>query len=236
MTGVILDDGTYWLFYTMAGNPSALGGFLQGNGSSGGGSTFSSGNTIDFNFEGPSQIPASISAQFSVRSRLFGTLIYPGDIGTGTFDVTYDPDYERTASSAALAGTYRGSQGSGANAITMSFSPGGGLSGSSGGGCGFSGSFSPRANGNVYNITLTFGGSPCALPGVSVSGVALLDQSVGSLLLVGLNGARDRGFLFLGNRTGAAATFGAMAKSAPGKPTAMTTTATGESSVTFTLR
>jgi hypothetical protein len=216
------------------GNQGALGGFLQGNGASSGG-TFSSGNTLDFNLEGPSRIPASLSAQFSVRSRLFGTLTYPGEIGTGTFDVSYDPDYERAPSTAVLAGSYTGRSSSSGITVTMNIAANGVLSGSSGGGCGFSGFATPRTNGNAYAITLTFGGAPCAAPGLSMNGVALLDQAAGSLLAVGLTGGRDEGFVFLGTRPGAAA-FGASAKSAPGKPTAITTTPSGEPFVFFPRR
>ena len=230
----MLDDGSYWLFYTLPGDTSSLAGFLQGTGGTSG-ATFISNDTRDFNLEGPSLIPATLSAGVAVRSTLSGSVTYPGDVGTGGFFATYDPDYEIVPTLAALAGSYSGQSALSGITVTMNIAGSGAISGSSGGGCGFSGWAVPRANGNVYAITITFGGLPCALPNTTFSGIGLLDIPARSLLAVGLNAARNEGFLFLGARPATA--FGAATtKSAPAPAKGPTRTATGEPLVTFGRR
>lgn len=51
VTGFVLDDGTYWILYSIPNASSFIAGVVQGTGSFLGGS-FSSSNGIDFNVEG----------------------------------------------------------------------------------------------------------------------------------------------------------------------------------------
>ena len=51
IAGLVLDDGSYWLFYSARDNPNVLAGLVQGTGTSHSGS-FGSSNTRDFNLEG----------------------------------------------------------------------------------------------------------------------------------------------------------------------------------------
>jgi len=48
--GLVLDDGSYWVFYTAISNPNVLAGLLLGTGTSYS-SSFGSSNTRDFNLE-----------------------------------------------------------------------------------------------------------------------------------------------------------------------------------------
>ena len=51
VTGLVLEDGSYWLFYTARDNPHILAGLVHGTGTSHSGS-FGSSTTRDFNLEG----------------------------------------------------------------------------------------------------------------------------------------------------------------------------------------
>src|ERR1700690_51299 len=51
ITGLILDDGNYYVLYSGINNPSVIGGFVQGNGTVLNGK-FTSNNGKDFSFEG----------------------------------------------------------------------------------------------------------------------------------------------------------------------------------------
>lgn len=51
VAGLVLEDGSYWLFYTTTDNPTILAGLIQGMGTSHSGS-FGSSTTRDFRLEG----------------------------------------------------------------------------------------------------------------------------------------------------------------------------------------
>ena len=71
-------------------------------------------------------------------------------------------------------------------------------------GCNFSGAVAPRPSGkNVFTVSLTFGGSPCALPGTSASGVAVaypLTAGGTQLIVAVRDGARTYGTAAFGTR------------------------------------
>jgi hypothetical protein len=63
VAGLVLDDGSYWLFYTARGNPNILAGLVQGTGTSHSGS-FGSSNTRDFNLEGAGIHAATMNGSY----------------------------------------------------------------------------------------------------------------------------------------------------------------------------
>ena len=71
MTNVVLDDGTYYFFYSVPANPALLAGVVQGNGTSNNGS-FTSATAKDFNLEGPGVLSATIAASYTERQSLNG--------------------------------------------------------------------------------------------------------------------------------------------------------------------
>src|SRR5688572_14429387 len=60
VSGIVLDDGIYWVLYSVVGNPNIVAGVVQGNSNSQNGSLTSS-NTKDFNLEGFGIIDGSIN-------------------------------------------------------------------------------------------------------------------------------------------------------------------------------
>ena len=115
ITNVVLDDGTYYSFYSVPANPALIAGLVQGNGTSNNGS-FTSSNAKDFNLEGPGVLNATIAANYAERQSLNGSISYPGPSVT-TFTSTYDTAYDMTPPLASLAGTYTGQAGSSAQGV-----------------------------------------------------------------------------------------------------------------------
>ena len=69
-------------------------------------------------------------------------------------------------------------------------------------GCGGAGWVLPRASGkNVYDVTITFQGSTCALGhGTTVRGIAVYDTAQRSLWALALNSAKSDGFIYVARK------------------------------------
>jgi hypothetical protein len=201
LRGAILDNGQLWMFYGGVGAPGSIAGFLQGSGTETA-TTYTSSNTLDFNLEGPSRQAATFTSTYTAKSTLNGSVTYPVTNTTGTFTTRYDSNYDRPASLTAIAGTYAGT-GDGTT-TTTTISATGVISGSSSGGCRFTGSTTPRTAGNVYDYSITFGAAPCDLQNQTLRGVATLDAAGRTLVAAGLDANRTAGFVFFGTKAGTA--------------------------------
>jgi hypothetical protein len=85
--------------------------------------------------------------------------------------------------------------------VTVIVSNNGSISGSSNTGCTFSGSFSPRTHGNVFDVTVTFDGQPgCSIGTETVKGIALYDAGTKQLYSAALNDTKTNGFVFIGTK------------------------------------
>jgi hypothetical protein len=195
---LFLDDGSYWVIYSFVGNSSVIAGAAQGNATANSG-TFSSSNGIDFNFEGFGINQFTLSGSYAAKSTLNGTLSYSSG-STVTFKGTYNADYDLTPSLATIAGTYVGTAATsgGIDAATASITDSGAISGRSALGCTYTGNASPRPKGNVYNISVTFGGGNCSNGTATVSGVAYFNAKTNELIAAALNSDRSNGFLSVG--------------------------------------
>jgi hypothetical protein len=200
IAGVVLDDDTYWVIYSITGNSDVIAGVVQGNGTSSNGS-FTSSNGLDFNFEGLGVNTFTLASTYAAKSSWDGTLNYSPSVTT-TFTSSYDSDYDLTPSLAAIAGTYSGSSFSsgGPESTGVDITSTGDISGSGASGCIFSGSVSPRANGNIFDISITFGGGICAGGTSTATGVAYFDAPTKQLTTAGLDSTRTGGFIFIGNK------------------------------------
>ena len=175
LAAVVLDDGTYYFFYSVPANPNLIAGVVQGNGTSNNGS-FTSANARDFNIEGLGVLSATIAASYAARQSLNGSITYPGT-SVVTFTSTFDPAYDTTPSLASLAGTYTGQAGSsgGVQSATVTVASNGVFTGVEADGCTFTGTASPRVRGNILDQSVTFGGAPCEFAGSTLVGIAFLD-------------------------------------------------------------
>lgn len=199
ITGIVLSNGTYYVLYSPVGSPTGIAGVTQGTGTSSAGA-FSSSNGKDFNLEGLGVNSATVSASYITKQSFNGTVSYTGG-GTTTFTSTYNADYETVPSLSALAGTFTGTVAFslGVQSATITVSPTGALSGG-GNGCSISGTASPRTDGNVYDILIKFGASPCYFANQSFTGIGYFNSATNTLYAVAPNAARTDGVIFVGTK------------------------------------
>lgn len=201
---LVLENGEYWAMY---GNNSSsaflVRGFLQGSGASNSGA-FTSANAKDFGFAPAlggtvnatyNAAAPSISGSFAISGQTVG---FNGGAIQGS---TYN--YAAAASLPSVAGSWslvalNGEQ------ITLVVQNSGAFSATGSSGCNFSGTVAPRPSGkNVFNVTLTFGPSPCALPNQAATGIALtypLTAGGTQLIVSVVDGTRTYGSAAFGSR------------------------------------
>ncbi len=197
LVGLVLEDGTYWLFYTARDNPHVLAGLVHGTGTSHSGS-FGSSNTRDFNVEGAGIRAATMHGSYVPNQSFHGTIAYVnGD--TETFTSTYNGDSESAPNMNLVVGTYAGLRAD-HHTVTVTVDAAGTLSGHSSDGCAVAGTLSPRGKGNVFHTSVTFGGDACRQGIKTVAGVAFYDAATSRLFSAALNPARTTSFLFLGTK------------------------------------
>ena len=197
VAGLVLEDSSYWLFYTARDNPNILAGLVQGTGASHLGS-FGSSNTRDFNLEGAGIRAATMSGSYLPNKSFHATMAY--FIGEAeSFTSTYAADSESAPNLALVAGTYAGLQADN-QTITVTVDSTGTLSGHSTDGCTVAGILSPRGKGNVFHTSVTFGAEACRQGNETLTGVALYDAATQRLYSAALNPARTTSYLFLGTK------------------------------------
>lgn len=194
---VVLSDGTFWGVYSAVGNDAVIAGLIQGSGTTNG-SGFTSGNGRDFSFEGNGVSNFSVNSQFEEMASFAGTASYA--TGNVTFAGTYDDTFDDTPSLAAVAGSYTGQAANtgGIELASFSINGAGAFSGSGASGCTFSGSLTPRTDGNVFNVAITFNGGVCLFGTSTIRGIAVYEPESAGLLVAVVNGSRTDGGLFLG--------------------------------------
>ena len=197
VAGLVLEDGSYWLFYTTRNNPNILAGLIQGTGTSHSGS-FGSSNTRDFNVEGAGIRSATMRGSY-VQNRSFdGTIAYvTGE--TESFTSTSDGDSELVPNLTLVTGTYAGLRADN-HTVTVTVDGAGTISGHSTDGCTVAGTLSPRAKGNVFHTAVTFGGGTCRHGTERLTGVTMYDSTTNRLYSAALNHAGILSFLFLGTK------------------------------------
>jgi hypothetical protein len=200
ITGIVLDDGTYYVMYSVPNNPAVIAGAIQGTGTSSNGS-FTSTNAKDINLEGAGIINGSVSASYVQRQSLNGSITYTSS-PSNTFTSTYSADYELTPTLTALAGTYTGTAASpaGAESATLTVTAGGAITGAGASGCTLTGTVAPRSQGNAYDATITFGGAPCLAANTTVTGGIYFDAASKRAYAVALNAARTDGVIYTGTK------------------------------------
>jgi len=191
----ILENGETWGVYTSSGS---IVGALYGNTTSSGTTLSGSGN--DFNIPSRTVSSASYSGTFTAKSTMNVTTS-----AGGSFSGIYDTAYDQPASLAAVTGTFSGVGVSGTSpvqAASVAISPSGAITVPASLGCSAAGTATPRPSGkNIFNVTVTFTGSTCALGnGASTSGVAYYDAATRRVLVMAMNAAKSDGFFYLGQK------------------------------------
>ncbi|GJH15004.1 hypothetical protein CBA19CS22_00700 [Caballeronia novacaledonica] len=175
--GVILDSGAYYFVYVNSSTRAV--GLVQGTSTVSGG-TFKSTDAKNFYIGQNTVLNETVSANYTAKSNIAGT-ISPASGGgvTTTFYGTYYSIYDQAPSLSSIAGTYTGAGGSvkGSEAVTVTLSADGSISGRGPSGCTFTGTASPHSGKNVYDATITFGGSNCLYPGRSLTGMLTVAEN-----------------------------------------------------------
>lgn len=197
VAGLVLEDGSYWLFYMARDNPLVLAGLIQGTGTSHSGS-FGSSNTRDFNLEGAGVRAGTMNGSYVPNKSFLGTIAYyTGE--AESFTSTSAKDSESAPNLTLVAGTYAGLRADN-QTITMTVDSTGTLSGHSTDGSTVAGTLSPRGKGNVFQTSVTFEGGACRHGTETLTGVAFYDAVTNRLYSAALNHARTTSLLFLGTK------------------------------------
>lgn len=194
---LLLDDGSYYVFYGNGG--IYVEGVIVGTYSTNGDQVTSS-DATDFYVGGGSILSASISGTIIEKQSFNGTVDY-GDDSTD-FISSYNTDYELTPSLSDLAGNYSGQVAFslGSEMANISISKQGNISGTGQSGCSISGTATPRANGNVFDLSFSFGGEPCYLSHQTLKGIVYYHQASNIIYAAALNDEKDDGVLFISDK------------------------------------
>lgn len=200
MEGFVLEDGSYYIFYSLTNRNSVLGGFIQGKGSSSFGN-FTSSDARDFNVETRTVLSGSGSGTYVEGNTLSGSFTY--DAGDSfSFTTTYDKNFTKIPTLTAFAGYYPGSLVStlGVEDVTIRAQDTGEISATTSSGCTLSGTGTPRAEGYVFDVSIKFGGAPCLFGEKTLQGIAYLHPTK-RLYLALSDAEKSSGLLFATQKT-----------------------------------
>lgn len=200
-TIILPNEKLYGIYGTLNGNQLLLGGLIAGQGTTDSNAYTASLN--DFSSTGAVNSGSFSASGFSGVS-MEDTLTENGHVttfyATSLMGSIWDyPNFQTTpASLSSIAGAWTGTLLDGM-ATTVTISSAGSLTGSSAG-CSFTGTAVPdTSQTNFYDVSLTFGGSPCSFPNQTANGVAveyLLSDGVTNQLLAAVTIGNSAGTVF----------------------------------------
>lgn len=202
---LVLEDGTY---YSMYGTPASgtlyASHLIQGTGTINSSGTFTSTDLKHFVADG-SVMSGSLSVPNISTSPFIGEItengspeLFQGDVpATANYVYSQPPVYANLVGASWSLTDLTGA------ATTVDFAADNTYTGTTGG-CSFSGTIAPRVSGkNVFDVKLTFGAAPCALPGQTVTGIAInyvLTNGKRQLIIAGVDASRSHAVAFFGAR------------------------------------
>ena len=165
-------------FATVFGTPAGGNGLYVAGFNTGSGTINGNSLTASINAYGVTGLSAtgSVSATVATGSSIVGSITYSTGTTT-TFNLTplTGFNYNTPALLSTISGTWNGTLiagDTGTSTVTVNSSTGA-VSGITSSGCTFTGMITPQGAVNAYTTTLTTGGSPCANPNVTASGIAV---------------------------------------------------------------
>lgn len=201
-----LDDGRYYIFYSVVAVPALIAGVWEGVGTDNNGS-YTSSNLKDFNIEGVATRDGSLSATYVAQKSVNGLVTYANSaFAPVTFPGTYSSDYTVVPTLASLAAIYAGtvaeSRGGGLrDALSIAVLSNGAFTGFSRSGCNVSGQLAVRARGNALALTVTMGPAPCPSPGQVTTGIAAYNPATLRFVFATTTADRSNAVLFAAGRT-----------------------------------
>jgi hypothetical protein len=206
LNGIILPNDKFYAIYgSVSGNAFYVCGIATGQGASDSGKFTATESDFDY-CDGPQVVySGTVAATYTRGSSISGSITENGNAATftGTVPVVSLFDYNTPASLATISGSWSGSLTDGESAsVTVDSS--GVANGMSSSGCAFSATISAdSSNKNFFDVSLTFGDSPCELPNQSATGIAvnyLLSDGVTNQLVAGVSSASSFGIVFAAQR------------------------------------
>lgn len=148
--------------------------------------------------EGAGIRAATISGRYGPKKSFHARIAYVnGD--TESVTSTYDEASEAIPNMAQVVGTYAGLRAD-HHTVTVTVDAAGTFSGYGSDGCTVAGTLSPRAKGNVFQTSVTFGGGACRHGTETVTGVAFYEAATNRLFSAALNSARTSSYMFIGTK------------------------------------
>lgn len=200
---VVLPDGSFWMVYSLQGDPSTAG-VIRGTGSTDG-SNFTVSDATLLSLEDGQQTTADIAATFANRASFAGTITQDGSTALtspASFSTTYRSVFDKHLTLADLAGTYDGviTTKLGEESASVAINDTGAFAGSNASGCSVAGQATAQPAGNVFNVTATFGSEDACGSNKQVSVVGILSLEVNAVTVLALNGDASNSFIFSGTR------------------------------------
>ena len=199
---LVLENNELWgLGGDRIGGTLFVDGLIQGQATAGDG-TLSTTNARVFDTDGAANV--NLNANFVANTSINGTITAPGiSLSFAGQRLVGTYDYNTPAELTSIVGNWNVTSLDGTPAA-LTIAQTGALNASASG-CVLTGSIVPRPSGkNVFNVSLTFGPAPCALPGQTGTGVAVSAPVQGTalrqLIIVGLNSDRTVGLALVGAR------------------------------------
>jgi hypothetical protein len=204
-TIILPNDKLFGIYGTVNGNQLLLDGIITGQGTEN--SSGYTASVTDFPYAG-SVKSGTFSASDFTGASLAGTLDEDGTLttftGTSVLGSVWDygTTFQTPASLSSISGTWTGTLLDGMT-TTVTISSTGSVSGSSLG-CSFTGTVVPDSSKeNFFDVSLTFGGSPCAFPNQTATGIGveyLLSDGVTNQLLEAVTVGNSAGTVFAAER------------------------------------
>lgn len=126
-------------------------------------------------YQGSTTAQVSLVGRVIPKTSITGTAASGGQ--TSAFSLQYDPTYEATPSTAAVAGAYTISSGG-----TVTISASGTFTGATGSGCAVSGTLTPASGENFFRFSISYDAATC---GTTTQATGVLAPSASGAYLVG---------------------------------------------------
>jgi hypothetical protein len=200
LESIVLPNGKlYALYGNTSGNVFTVQGLVAGQGKSNNG-TYTSSPT-DYYYTGATY-PWTLTASYVIGSSFNGAYSAGGLSETFTGSVIPNFSFNTPALLSKVTGTWSGALMDGESATAI-FNSSGNFAGVSTSGCDFSGTITPdSSNDNFFDVSFSFGGSPCAKANQTMSGIAvdyLLPDNVTNQLVMAV-ASGNNGTTFVANK------------------------------------
>jgi hypothetical protein len=185
-------------------------GMATGQGTSNSGNYTASENDFDY-CNGHLQVHSgNVTATYTTGVSMYGSISENGNTQTFSADVPPSTQFyfDTAADTYGITGCWRGSLTDGEPA-TVTIDSLGNMNGASGGGCSFSGKFTPdSSNKDFFDVSITLGGSPCMFPNQSASGIGiayLRSDKASTQIIAAVSSGNSFGIVFAGQGVGVCA-------------------------------